>query len=46
MFMLQKVNLFLLIVFTLIMSLVMVAINKIIFKNYLLHHNKNYYYNN
>jgi len=43
MFMLQKI------VFTFIMSLVMVAINKVmdyfICKNYLLHHNENYYYN-
>jgi len=42
-------HLFLLIVFTFIMALIMVAINKtmdyFIYKNYLLHHNKKYYYN-
>jgi len=48
-FVLQKVNLFLLFVFTFIMSLVMGAIiktmNYFICNNYLLHHNKKYYYN-
>jgi len=46
--MLQKMNLILLIVFTFIMSLLMVAINKTMdyfsCKNYLLHHYKKYYY--
>jgi len=42
-FMPQKINVFLLIVFTFLMSLIMVAINKTM--DFYLHYNKNYYYN-